>query len=296
MAIHYQCPLCQQTLLAEPTRWLCPQGHSFDRARQGYTHLLPVQHKRSRQPGDDAQMVAARGRFLSTGYYRAFADKLAQMLITHCRQAGLAQVNILDAGCGEGYYTVTLAQALREAAIDAHICAVDISKFALRAAARRSSAIDWFVASSAAPPPQPAQIDIVISLFAPLFGEAFAGILKPQGVVLAAGAGAQHLMSLRQLLYREVKTDCFDPASALAPQFRCIEQQQLCCDIALPDTQTIADLLAMTPHYWRATAAQKQALLAQNQLDTQLDIWLSLFARAANPANKDATAHVASTD
>ena len=62
------CPLDGLPLQSTGTAWRCASGHSFDIASQGYTNLLPVQHKRSRDPGDSKEMVAARRRFLTAGF------------------------------------------------------------------------------------------------------------------------------------------------------------------------------------------------------------------------------------
>ncbi len=131
------CPLCQTGLLSSPTGVQCSNRHSFDRARQGYLNLLPVQHKASRAPGDNAEMVQARRDFLSAGYYQPIADFL-------CRHAISAEIDSwLDIGCGEGYYTGQLANAL-----DASLAyALDISKEAVRQACRRSNSVEWMVAS-----------------------------------------------------------------------------------------------------------------------------------------------------
>ena len=65
----FRCPLCSSPLEREESRWLCPNGHSFDRAAAGYVHLLPANQKHSKDPGDDKSMVAARSAFLEKGYY-----------------------------------------------------------------------------------------------------------------------------------------------------------------------------------------------------------------------------------
>ncbi|MBW6265695.1 SAM-dependent methyltransferase, partial [Pseudomonas aeruginosa] len=48
------CPLCSAALGEVDNGVACPAGHRFDRARQGYRNLLPVQHKKSLDPGDNA--------------------------------------------------------------------------------------------------------------------------------------------------------------------------------------------------------------------------------------------------
>ena len=42
--------------------WGCATGHRFDRARAGYVNLLQPQDKRSSNPGDESETVAARAR------------------------------------------------------------------------------------------------------------------------------------------------------------------------------------------------------------------------------------------
>ena len=77
------CPLCQKALVSDEKTVVCGQGHRFDRARQGYLNLLPVQHKKSRKPGDDKAMVLGRRAFLNTGYYQPIAETVTQSLLSH---------------------------------------------------------------------------------------------------------------------------------------------------------------------------------------------------------------------
>ncbi|PPS58607.1 hypothetical protein CRX72_19630 [Pantoea sp. BRM17] len=49
------CPLCRQPLTQQPGVFRCDAGHQFDRAREGYVNLLPVQHKGSREPDSAIQ-------------------------------------------------------------------------------------------------------------------------------------------------------------------------------------------------------------------------------------------------
>ena len=90
------CPICQQPLSALDNGVACPTGHRFDRARQGYLNLLPVQHKNSREPGDNLAMVEARRRFLDAGHYAPLAARLAELA------AGYAPQRWLDIARGEG--------------------------------------------------------------------------------------------------------------------------------------------------------------------------------------------------
>ena len=75
------CPLDGAPLQRQAVSLRCPEGHCFDLAAQGYVNLLPVQNKRSRDPGDSKEMVAARRRFLEVGHYQPIADAVARAVL-----------------------------------------------------------------------------------------------------------------------------------------------------------------------------------------------------------------------
>lgn len=76
----FTCPLCHQPLTQINNSVICPQRHQFDVAKEGYINLLPVQHKRSRDPGDSAEMMQARRAFLDAGHYQPLRDAVINLL------------------------------------------------------------------------------------------------------------------------------------------------------------------------------------------------------------------------
>ena len=129
----FRCPLCEKPLRREEGAYRCPSGHSFDIAREGYTHLLPANRKHSTARGDDREMAAARRDFLSRGYYEPLLNTLCSEIVPRCGETPA----LLDSGCGEGYYTAGIYQALRAAGKQPRMAGIDISKFILRSAAKR---------------------------------------------------------------------------------------------------------------------------------------------------------------
>lgn len=248
------CPLCQAPLHRLDNGVACPAGHRFDRARQGYLNLLPVQHKNSRAPGDNAAMVEARRRFLDGGHYAPLAARLAALA------AERAPARWLDIGCGEGYYTGRLAEALPQA--DGY--ALDISREAVRRACRRAPQLSWLVASMARVPLANASCDLLASVFSPLDWREARRLLAPGGGLLRMGPTRVHLLQLRQKLYDEVRD--YDDEKHLAlipPGMRLAHSETLQFPLHLEDAQARADLLAMTPHGWRASAARREAVIAE---------------------------------
>ena len=110
----WQCPLCGEKLTGDSTL-KCTKGHCFDRAKEGYWHLLPVQSMRTKAPGDSKEMVAARRAFLNAGYYGIFGKAVGELCAEYGQPASPeAALHLLDAGCGEGWCDRCIAQALAE--------------------------------------------------------------------------------------------------------------------------------------------------------------------------------------
>ena len=277
--MQYICPLCKEALLQTEQRWHCSNNHSFDIAKQGYTNLLPVQHKKSKSPGDDADMVAARHTFLSAGHYQPLADHLNAWIIEKIEAQHNDHINIIDTGCGEGYYTHQLQQALNTKAISSEIIGIDISKHAVKAAAKRSKIIQWFVANSKALPVADQSANLILSLFAPTQSEEFYRSLRTQGLVILATTGKKHLIQLRELIYDTVNDQVFDPNKILQDKFKLIDTTQVEFTLALNDTTTIKNLFSMTPHYWRVSPQKKAILDTIEQLSLTADIQLHCFQR-----------------
>lgn len=270
------CPLDGLPLTATGSGWRCGSGHSFDRARQGYAHLLPVQHKRSRDPGDSKEMVAARQRFLSAGHYQPIAATTAAFALDGLAHAD-ATLDCLDAGCGEGYYLRQLAAA-SPAATRLRVLGLDISKPAIQAAARQDRRCAWAVGTNAQLPVLPASLDCVLCLFGfPVYPE-FARVLRAGGQLLQVDAAPEHLLELRRIIYPAIKPDRAGIAVA-PPGFELRAREALRYAISLEGRETIADLLAMTPHLFRAPPEGRARLATLDALDLTVDVVVTAYAR-----------------
>lgn len=261
-----RCPIDHGKLAQRDSQLVCSQGHSFDLSKYGYVNLLPVQNKRSRDPGDSKAMVAARQQFLAAGHYQPLAEKLSalsQQLLQQCPSSE-TPTRILDAGCGEGYYLAhlrnTLADSGRECLFEcsgAEFLGVDISKWAVQAAARQHLGCTWLVASNRNLPVADASIDQIICGFGfPVFEE-FARVLKPGGSLIMLDPTADHLAELKTLLYENSDTAPglgAEPDSKLpySSGLKCAQEESLTQIIPIQDRSSIKNLIEMTPHAHRA--------------------------------------------
>ncbi len=267
------CPLDGTPLHRHGAAWRCMSGHSFDIASQGYTNLLPVQHKRSRDPGDSKEMIAARRRFLAAGFYQPIAAAVSRAVLADLPADRTS--SCLDAGCGEGYYLRELAATVPDEQTLA-ILGLDISKWAVLAAAKQDRRPGWVVGSNAHLPVLPATLDRVLCLFGfPVYPE-FARVLKPGGRLLQVDAGPDHLRELREIIYPSLKPE--RTAETPTPAgFSRLPTQTLRFTIELTHAGQIADLLAMTPHLFRASAEGRTAATALTVLSLSVDVRLKCF-------------------
>lgn len=269
------CPVCSADLALDTAgkNLRCEAGHSFDRAKQGYWNLLLVQSKRSKDPGDNPEMVAARTRFLDGHFYLPVVEGLCAALDTYLPHSA----QIADLGCGEGYYTAALRQHRLSQGFDDQILGLDISKHAVRAAARRDKQITWCVGSSARIPLPDNSLDLALIIFSKVLSEPLERALKPGALLVIAYPTTKHLMSLRELIYDEVREKAFEPEQHLSADFKLETIVGQPFEIRLEGAEEIASLLAMTPHGQRVKEAKRAEILATQSLTTGVDIRLALF-------------------
>jgi 23S rRNA (guanine745-N1)-methyltransferase len=251
------CPICQAALQIAPKVWQCTAGHCFDVAREGYVNLLPVQHKKSRSPGDTAEAVAARRAFLAAGHYQPLRDVVVAQL------AQLSAQRVLDLGCGEGYYSSAMQR------VSPWLMGLDIAKPAIQTAAKRYKSIHWVVGSGVLLPLASASIDVVTSLFSPLPVTEMQRVLKADGHVIVATPAPDHLWSIREALFDEVRAHEPDKfLTHLAPSFALIEQIEMRVPLQLAQAD-LGHLVAMTPYAWKAKADKRAALESNRSFTTE---------------------------
>ena len=259
------CPICGGSLEKQAGAYVCENRHSFDIARQGYVNLLPVQQKRSLQPGDTREQVLARREFLDGGFYAPIADALCALA-----QAHSCTGPILDIGCGEGFYSTQLAQAL-----GSQLIGLDISKEAVRYAAGRHKNALWLCASAAHLPVADGSMGLVTSLFALTMPEEFLRVLRPDGTFIQVLAAEDHLLGLKSIIYPEL-THKEKQTTPDVPGFRLAESQPVRFTFTVAGPQ-VQNLLYMTPHVYRISKEGADRLRQTETLTDTASCVLNLY-------------------
>ena len=261
------CPICGNKLNKTAASYLCPSGHSFDIARQGYVNLLTVQQKHSLNPGDTREQVLSRRAFLEAGCYAPIADTL----IETARELGLSGP-ILDVGCGEGYYSAKLAKAL-----GAELTGLDISKEAVRCAAAKYKGPAWMVATAAHIPVMSGSARLLTSLFALTLPEEFARVLSKDGYYFQVLAAQDHLLGLKSIIYPELKYKEKDSTPVL-PGFTLVKTVPIRFTFTVTGSQ-VQNLFSMTPHVFRIGKAGAEALRRTEALTDTASCVLNVYRK-----------------
>ncbi len=259
----YRCPICFSPLTKDNNTYRCQHRHSYDIARRGYVNLLPP---KAAVPGDNKEMVVARRLFLDAGYYAPFSDGVNRILTE------LHAGTILDAGCGEGYYTSRMPGSL--------VCGADISKEAVDRACRRSHAsLDhaYCVASVFHLPYMDGHFDAAVSLFAPIAAEELRRVLKPDGYLLVGAPDKDHLIELKQALYDEAyENDGIPPE---VEGFTKVKTEVVRYKMDISSNEHLTALFSMTPYAYHTSREGMARLAAVDALSVTAAFTLTLYKR-----------------
>ena len=265
--MEFVCPLCGETLQRQEKQYICPKKHSFDIARQGYIHLLPVQNKHSRNPGDTREQVLSRRSFLEAGYYSPIAEALAE------EAAGLnIRGEILDVGCGEGYYGAALAEKL-----GLPLTGLDISKEAVRCAAAKYKKARWLCATASHIPVPDSSAALLMSLFAITLPEEFHRVLDDGGYFFQVLAAQDHLLGLKSVIYPELKFKEKDSVPEL-PGFTLVKSRPIRFSFTVEGEQ-VQNLFSMTPHVFRIGKEGADRLAKTDVLTDTASCMLNIYRR-----------------
>ncbi len=244
--------------------WNCAKGHTFDTARSGYVNLLPSNYKHAKNPGDNAVMMRARRKFLDAGHYAPLLQALEKAVVRCGKPGGV----LIDAGCGEGYYTQGVSMALATAEKPMEIYGVDISKSAADAAAKRCPNARFAVGSVYHLPVTDRCCDVLMTIFAPYCGNEFRRILHKNGTMIMVIPGQQHLWGLKEAIYDVPYPNAVRDYALEG--FELMQAEYVDSWLKLENPEDIQNLFQMTPYYYK-TGREEHARLAQLQsLSTQI--------------------------
>lgn len=274
-----RCPVCRakMEISYEHSGLLFCEGerrHCYDFASGGYVNLSSPGQSGG---GDSKQAVRARTDFLETGYYSAIRDKLCDLVRNKLGNSGnCANKFVVDAGCGEGYYTSAVAK------LGFATAGFDLSKYAVDVASRRAKKDQlgnsfFGVASVYSLPIADCSADAVVNVFAPCAQKEYSRVLKNGGYLLVVCAGPEHLIGLKRALYDKIYIN--EPRADMPTELMHIGTERLNYDITVNGNANIKNLFSMTPYYWKTSPGDVHKLENIEKLITKIDILFEIYQK-----------------
>ncbi len=265
---NFICPVCKSGISLFERTYKCPNNHCFDLSKDGYVNLLMSQQSSLKRHGDDKLMVKARRDFLEKGFYNELRNALCETL----KDALPESSTIVDVGCGEGYYTSEISKVN-----DFKIFGIDISKDALKYAAKSVKNSSFAVASAFSLPFAESSADCVLSVFAPSAYEEFYRVLKNDGKLVKAIPLEEHLWELKCALYKEPYKN--KPEKRNDELFKLVSQKEIKYKISLTEKEDIENLFKMTPYYYKTGREDAERLLSLEKLETTVHFGVEIYEK-----------------
>lgn len=273
------CPICKKILFIDASNktYKCENNHSYDIAKEGYVNLLISNQKNSKNPGDSKEMVLSRVDFLNRGYYTPISDKINEMILEFINKDDNREFNILDLGCGEGYYLTNLKKYMDFNKIKANCYGMDVSKEAVKYSSKTNKECIWAVGNNFHIPTADKSIDCLLSVFSPIDISECNRVLKDNGFFIRVLPRTDHLIQLRNIIYSEVHLN-EKVYKANEEENDYVKESNVTFDITL-NKEELLSLLKMTPHYWKSTAENKQKLESYESLTVTIDMRIGVFKK-----------------
>lgn len=261
----FLCPICKKGLERREGSAVCESGHVFDYSKENYLNLLTAGEKKSLDPGDNKDMVLARKSFLDGDYYLPLAQAIDETLGKFFDDG----YTLLDAGAGTGYYLSHITGAGKR-------IGVDISKHAVKYAAKRNAGADCAVASVYALPLANESVDAVTCVFSPYAYAEYKRVLKKGGKLIVASPRENHLVELRRALYDDVRKVDNEPTTDVLTK---VYERALTYQFEITRAEDIAALVKMTPYAYRAPKQNIDEISRLDSIKLTADFWVSVFEK-----------------
>lgn len=268
--INFICPVCKNELIEEEKLFRCQNGHCFDKSKFGYVNLLQSQKSSAKRHGDDRLMVRARRDFLDAGFYSFLRDTLCETCLEYLPSGG----NILDAGCGECYYSAEIKARYSD---KAQVFGVDISKDALEFASKRKSNVRSAVASLFDLPFADDKLDMILNVFSPEAFDEFNRVLKSGGYLIRVIPLEKHLFGLKAAIYDKPYLN--DIPETKINGFALAGTKQVKSLLNIDSNEAIQNLFKMTPYYYKTGVEDQNKINSLSCLETQAEFEIRIYKK-----------------
>ena len=264
------CPICKGNLTEKNKTLVCESNHCYDISKYGYVNLMRSQKSSKKRHGDDKLMLKSRHDFLEKGYYKPLLDAIINEVL---KKSGGDMLAVLDVGCGEGYYTVSIKQNVPNCIM----YGIDISKDALIQAAKRDRNISLAAASCSEIPIESGSCDVVLNIFSPTNALEYSRVLKSDGILIKAIPLENHLFGLKSAVYDKPYKNKIE--SRELENFNISDFKEIKYTLKFTSNEDIISLFKMTPYYYKTSRDDQAKLESMTNLETEIEFGVIVYKK-----------------
>ena len=195
-------------------------NHCFDIATKGYVNFIPNQKQESELYSK--KLFESRAYAFDAGFYDKVITEIQDMISLNfainsnsdTREKNISDkklpaigigeknisYNLLDVGCGEGYYAAKLSENPKF-----NVFAIDIIKDAIIVSCKKKVPVKWMVADLTKIPMQSESVDVLLNVLTTANYEEFKRVLKNDGIIIKVIPGSDYLKEIRELVKPELR-------------------------------------------------------------------------------------------
>jgi len=235
------CPVCGASFgMSGQKSLVCANHHCFDFAAKGYVNFIPNQKQASETYSKG--LFESRAAVFEAGAYDKVYDEIYSIILSKFGDA--PKVNLLDVGCGEGYYAARLSRMP-----GINVFAIDIIKDAILASCKRNAPAKWMVADLTRIPLREGSVDVLLNVLASANYAEFKRVLSEKGIVIKAIPGNDYLKEIRELLKPQLRNQEYsneNVAEYFEKQLKIIEKRTISYPFAV-SAHHLEHFMQMTP-------------------------------------------------
>lgn len=257
------CPKCLSKLYKENNSFKCINNHTYDISKEGYINLLLSKTN----SGDNKDLINGRINFLNKDYYYPLVDEIIKIISNNDKK----QLNLCDCGCGIGYY----AKKIKASLPFISLVGSDISKEAIKYAAKNDKSNTYIVASNQKIPFENEYFDYILHVFSPLFENEAKRLLKKTGKLILVTPGALHLFELKEMIYSNPYYNIIEDVNY--KNFNLENSKNLKYKISI-NCEDFHNLVKMTPYYYKTKKEDIEKINFDGNIFITIDFIISIFS------------------
>lgn len=206
----FKCPLCKEDMITiDKNSMVCINNHCFDISKKGYVNLLNSNTKTIY----DKELFESRHEIYNSKVYDNLTEELKYIIHNYTLDKNINY--ILDAGCGEGYFSNKLYED-KNINNRCKLIGIDIAKEGISMATRGENEVIWCISDLSNLPFKDNAFGVILNILSPANYKEFTRVLSDDGIIVKIVPESNYLKEIRTNIQGNIKNSDYDNKNIVA--------------------------------------------------------------------------------